>query len=69
MRGGDNIVFPELPKTDVLLQGRDGETLFHIVDVELDVDANKITLTLEGQQRRTDVILARLAAATRVLTG
>lgn len=69
IRGGDNIVFPELPKTDVLLQGRDGETLFHIASVELDVDANKITLTLEGQQRRTDVILARLAAATRVLTG
>lgn len=69
IRAGENISFPELPKTDVMLRGRDGETLFHIASVELDVDNNTVTITLEGQQRRTDVILARLAAATRVLTG
>lgn len=69
IRAGENVSFPELPKTDVMLKGRDGETLFHVANVALDVDRNLVTLTLEGQQRRTDVILARLAAATRVLTG
>lgn len=69
IRAGDNVAFPELPKTDVMLTGRDGETLFHIASTELDVDNDMMTLTLEGQQRRTDVILARLAAVTKTLTG
>jgi hypothetical protein len=69
IRGGDNIVIPELPKTDPFLQGRDGETLFHVVSSDVDLTNGTVTLELEGQQSRQSVILARLAAATRTLTG
>ena len=69
IRGGDNVLIPELPKSETTRQGRDGETLFHVAASTVDLSANTVTLELEGQQVRTDVILARLAAATRVLTG
>lgn len=69
IRGGDNILIADLPKTDIFQQGRDGETLFHIVSTECDLKAGTITLELEGQSTRTDVLLARLAAVTRTLTG
>lgn len=69
IRGGDNVSFPELPKSDPFLVGRDGETLFHVSSTSVDLTNNTVTLELEGQQTRTDVILARLAASTRVLTG
>jgi hypothetical protein len=69
IRGGDNIYIPELPKTDPFLQGRDGETLFHVVSSDVDLTNGTVTLELEGQQSRQSVILARLAAVTRTLTG
>jgi hypothetical protein len=69
IRGGDNIVVTDLPKTELLGQGRDGETLFHIVSTDADLSTGLVTLTVEGQTSRMDVLLARLAAATRVLTG
>lgn len=69
IRAGDNILIPDLPKTDLGLAGRDGETLFHIVSTDCDLQTGLVTLELEGQARRADVLLARLAAATRTLTG
>lgn len=69
IRGGDNIVIPDLPKTDPFLQGRDGETLFHVASSDVDLTNGTVTLELEGQQSRQSVILARLAAVTRTLTG
>ena len=69
IRGGDNIVVSDLPKTDLFSQGRDGETLFHIVSTETSLEDGSTTLEIEGQTRRSDVLLARLAAATRGVTG
>jgi hypothetical protein len=69
IRAGDNIIFADLPKTELFQQGRDGETLFHIVGTEVDLTAGKVTLELEGQQSRLDVLMARLALVTRTLTG
>ena len=69
IRGGDNIVVSDLPKTDLFSQGRDGETLFHIVSTETSLEEGSTTLEIEGQTRRSDVLLARLAAATRGVTG
>lgn len=69
IRAGANLLIGDLPKTDVFAQGRDGETLFHIASTELNMQDGTITLELEGQGREIDVITARLAAATRVLTG
>jgi hypothetical protein len=69
IRGGENIAVTDLPKTDAFASGRDGETLFHVTDAEVDLDKQTVTLALEGQVRRSDVLLARLGAATRVLTG
>jgi hypothetical protein len=69
IRGGENIVVPDLPKTDLFETGRDGETLFHIVATEASLETGEVTLEVEGYTRRTDVLLARLAAATRTLTG
>jgi hypothetical protein len=69
IRAGQNVVVSDLPKTDLFSQGRDGETLFHIVSTEADLASGNVTLEVEGQTRRSDVLLARLAAATRRLTG
>lgn len=69
IRGGENISIRDLPKTDAFAVGRDGETTFHVVGVEADLDAQTVTLEIEGQIRRSDVLLARLAAKTRTLTG
>lgn len=69
IRGGENIRIADLPTTDPYGSGRDGETQFHIVSAEIDTEAGLITLDLEGLTRRQDVILARLAAATRTITG
>lgn len=71
IRAGTNVYLPGMPKTDSLIAvpARDGETLFHIVATEVDMDAGTITLELEGQAREIDVIAARLAASTRVITG
>jgi hypothetical protein len=38
----------------------------HIVSTEADVDAQTITLDVEGQTTSADVIFARLAAAARL---
>ncbi|MCL4836461.1 MAG: hypothetical protein KJ058_00660, partial [Thermoanaerobaculia bacterium] len=69
IRAGENIRIPDLPATDVHAAGRDGETFFHIVTCDTSLADNTVTLELEGQTRRGDVLLARLAAATRVVTG
>lgn len=71
IRAGSNVYLPDVPQLGSALAraGRDGQTLFHIIGTELDMEAETITLELEGQGRQLDVITARLAAATRVLTG
>lgn len=71
IRSGDNITIPDLPKPDGISYGagRDGATLFHIVNTDIDPVRSTITLQLEGQLRRTEVLLARLAAKTKTVTG
>jgi hypothetical protein len=69
IRGGDNIVISDLPKSDAFAPGRDGETLFHVAGCETNFEENKVTLTVESLDRRSDVLLARLAAATRTIGG
>lgn len=69
IRAGENILIADLPKSEVFVAGLDGETLFHIVAADIDIARNTVTLELDGQTKRSDVLLARLAAATRVVTG
>lgn len=65
IRAGQQVLITDLPKTDPLSLGRDSQTLFHIVSTEVDSTAGTVTLELENQSRRLDVLLARLAAAIR----
>lgn len=70
IRAGQDVLIPDLPRDDLFLpQGRDMQTLFHIASVEVSLPDQKVTLTLQGQTKRADVLIARLAAATRTLTG
>jgi hypothetical protein len=69
IRAGENIRIADLPTTSAYASGRDGETLFHIVSTSTSGATGQTTLELEGVQRRADVLLARLAAATRTVTG
>jgi len=69
VRAGDNITVPDLPKSDPLAVGRDGETHFHIASTDIDLAGGKITLEVEGGVKTIDALMARLSAATRVLTG
>jgi hypothetical protein len=69
IRAGRNVYIPDLPRDEIFSSGRDGQTLFHIVTANADMKQGTVTLELEGQGRQMDVILARLAAVTRTLTG
>jgi hypothetical protein len=69
IRAGENIVIPELPKDEYLLPGRDGQTLFHVTATETNMEEQRTTLELEGYTRTSDILMARMAAATRTLTG
>lgn len=69
IRAGENVVIPELPKDDYLRPGRDGQTLFHVTATQTDMERAQTTLELDGYSRSSDVVMARLAAATRTLTG
>jgi hypothetical protein len=69
IRGGDNVLLPGLPKSEPFTQGRDGQTLFHVVSTSADMETGQITLEVEGYTRTSDVLLARLAAVTRNITG
>lgn len=61
VRAGDNVLIPDLPRTaEAFANGRDGETLFHVVATEC--DGGYVTLTLDTQPGSADVLLARLAA-------
>lgn len=69
IRAGDNVLIPDLPKSDLFAQGRDGETLFHIREAVADLEAGTVSLTLESQINVADVLLARLGAITNILVG
>lgn len=69
IRAGENIRIADLPADNLMTTTRDGETLFHITNADVDLEQGTVTLELEGQTRRSDVLLARLAAATRIVTG
>jgi hypothetical protein len=69
IRAGENVLIPELPKDDYLRPGRDGQTLFHVTSAETDMERAETTLALDGYSRSSDILMARIAAATRVLTG
>jgi hypothetical protein len=69
IRGGDNILIGDLRKSDPLVPGRDGETLFHVASSKVDIEQGTVDLEVESQDKRADLLLARLAAATRGVTG
>jgi len=69
IRAGENVLIPELPKDDYLRPGRDGQTLFHVTATSLDAETGLVTLELDGYSRTADVLISRISAATRVLTG
>jgi hypothetical protein len=70
IRAGDNITIPELPLADVFTQDGRGEVLFHVVSTEADAQAGTMTFTLDSYgSKRSDVLLARLAAVTSQLGG
>lgn len=62
IRAGRTILLRGLAKDDLFAQGRDGQTLFHILSAETDGAEQTVTLELESQDIRADVQLARLAA-------
>lgn len=68
IRAGDNVVIPALPKQSIET-GRDGETIFHVTATETDGESGTTTLELDGYTRTSDILLARVASATRTLTG
>lgn len=69
IRGGDNILIGDLRKSDPLVPGRDGETLFHVASSKVDIEQGTVELEVESQDKRADLLLARLSAATRGVTG
>ena len=70
IRAGENVLIPELPKDDLLDTGRDSQTLFHVTATSTDMtEGRTTTLELEGYTRSSEVLMARIGAATRVLTG
>ena len=69
IRAGENIAIADLPKTDTLAAGRDGETHFHIVSADVDLKRRRVVLQVEAQTPRMDQLLARLSTATRAVTG
>ena len=55
---------------DVFTQDGRGEVLFHVVSAEADGQTGLVTLTLDSYgSKRSDVLLARLAAVTSLLGG
>lgn len=70
IRAGDNVTIPELPLADVFTQDGRGECLFHVVSAEATDQSGMVTLTLDSYgSKRSDVLLARLAAVTQLLGG
>jgi hypothetical protein len=70
IRAGDNVTIPELPLADVFTQDGRGENLFHVISSQADASTGIVTLTLDSYgSKRSDVLLARLAAVTRALGG
>lgn len=70
IRAGDNVTLPELPLADVFTSDGRGEILFHIVSAEAETQTGTVTLTLDSYgSKRSDVLLARLAAVTQLLGG
>lgn len=70
IRAGDNITIPELPLADLFTQDGRGECLFHVVSAEANTSDGTMTFTLDSYgSKRSDVLLARLAAVTSSITG
>ena len=70
IRAGDNLTIPELPLADVFTTDGRGETLFHIISAEGDASSGMVRLSLDSYgSKRSDVLLARLAAVTKALGG
>jgi hypothetical protein len=67
IRAGENIRLAHAPSTKPFAQGRDGETLFHIVSTSC--DGTMVTLECDGYQPAGDILLARLVSATKAITG
>lgn len=70
IRAGDNVTIPELPMADIFTQDGRGEVLFHVVSAEASSSDGSVTLSLDSYgSKRSDVLLARLAAVTKALGG
>jgi hypothetical protein len=70
IRAGDNVTIPDLPLADVFTQDGRGEVLFHVISTEANIAGGTVTLSLDSYgSKRSDVLLARLAAVTNALGG
>jgi hypothetical protein len=70
IRAGDNVTIPDLPLADMFTQDGRGEVLFHVISTEASIAGGTVTLTLDSYgSKRSDVLLARLAAVTQSLGG
>jgi hypothetical protein len=70
IRAGENITITDLPLADIFTQDGRGENLFHIISTEANASDGTVTLSLDSfGSRRMDVLMARIAAATKLLTG
>lgn len=70
IRAGQNVTIPELPVADIFTQDGRGEVLFHIVSTEASTAKGEVTLTLDSYgSKRSDVLMARIAAVTKLLGG
>jgi hypothetical protein len=69
IRAGDNITIPDFPTDDAFSAGQDNQTLFHVVQVDVDLAAATVTLTIAGYLPGLDVLTARLNASTKVVSS
>lgn len=71
IRAGQNVVLPDVPTDDYFraTPGADGQTMFHVRSAETDMQSGTTTLELDAFTHRSDLLMARVAAVTRVFTG
>lgn len=60
---------PYAAETKSSLAGNPGQTTFPIVGTSVDLKTNRVTIEVDNAGRFSDTLLARLAAATRTVTG
>lgn len=69
IRAGDNVTVPDFPVDDAFSGGQDNQSLFHVIQTDVDLSAATVTLTIAGYLPGLDVLTARLNAVTKVTSS